>query len=509
MKKLLIFLIIIAELAIGLILFVVFFTGGMPKKRPDVSVVTAEWTSSDSLDDHPAKDVSGSVRDMRPVDISLDLKETVYSGNVGVDYTANINHCEVRVADDAPGAVRRYFNDYNRDMRENIVPGALKECIGRAKRIYEAGYEESGSLYLIESRGLELYRADSRVVSLVKIEDQHNDEQLPPVYKVFGETFDAVTGEELTLNDILTDVTPFTELLTDRICEQQNYGARGSLKRRIDESVRGMRDDGAFAFALTNTGIRVFLTKSFDSVMIYSSYTTVCIPFADLEGSLRGDAYRVDSNYIEELDDENVPGAVYRGGGYSYHYAARHGGRDYICVSDAYVDNRYNSFTTVYEIKDGRTVEKGSVPAAIMLDDMKSDCFYSPSSTDGFTMYKGYDLYDYYTEEVRAKASFGDDGLPVWDYMYPIRRSGRRLAIKGHTTEYEYKYEFYRTDGYGTLEFFDSDTFIAYFDFPLESGAVPESDIIRIEYECDEDGGMTIDGVTFYEYLNPEPYNEL
>ena len=492
-------LIIAAILTLGLVIFC--FTacasfGSAGKAQKDT------WTAEKKLSEIPAEPLTVSAEDAQPVKVTLDISEKDNDGWSFQEGGMSVTTAEAIISGSAPDSVQKIFDEYN----ENLFAERDAQIEEGYQKWLEYRKKNRGSKFISINTdiGLHIERADTSIVSFVIDRYYFFRDFEPSVYEIHGKTYDAATGRELSLNDVVSD----TSILPDLICvELENtssyregkYSVEG-FKNRIAESIEGCRDDGHFAWAIGNYGIEFwFSTPFYQNEYIMKHHVTV--PFESLSGVLKDGFGRPSYDSVSAVSFSNVSkmfGAQDPLPDSKNAYVVRKSGKDYIYKEDG-------GETAVFEFKDGAFSEIGRVLGTVY------EKYYVTAGKvidpDEMELRSGAILIR--DLSLTGKAYVGDDGIPVLtNGLYEVSRGVEPVSLTkditvqvfddGNDTSPEER----QVEAYTNLDFSRSDgkTFV---DFET-----PEGQVIRLFIEGSEESGWKVNGYDIDEVLDLNGYIE-
>lgn len=492
-------LIIAAVLTLGIVIFC--FTACASLKSSG-KVQKDTWTAEKKLSDIPAEPLTVSAADAQPVKVTLDISEKTNDGWSFQEGGMTVKTAEAVISGSAPDAVQKIFNEYN----ENLFTerdAQIEEGFNKWTE-YQKKNRESKFISLNTDIGIHIERADTSIVSFVLDKYYFYRDIDPSIYEIHGRTYDAATGRELSLNDVLTD----TSILPDLICEELEnnssyregkYSEEG-FKKRIGESIEGCRDDGHFAWAIGNYGIEFwFSTPFYQNEYIMKQHVTV--PFESLSGVLNEGFGRPDYDSVSPITNSNVLkvfGAQAPLSESKEAYAVIKSGKDYLYKSDG-------EETVIFEFKDGAFSEIGRVLGTVY------EQYYVTAGklTDPDNMELRCGVTLIRELSVSGKAMVGDDGIPVVaNGLYEVNRGVEPVSLitdlealvfdDGNDTEGHEKtvpaytdLDFTRTDGKSFVDF-----------------ETVEGQFVRLYIEGSEESGWYVNGKDIDEVLSLSVYIE-
>ncbi len=492
-------LIIAAVLTLGIVIFC--FTA-CSSLKPSGKTPKDTWTAEKKLSDIPSEPLTVSAKDAEPIKITLDISEKTNSGWSFQEGGMTVTTAEAVISGSAPDAVQKIFNEYN-DNLLNERDAQIEEGYQKWTE-YQKKNRESKFLSLNTDIGIHIERADTSIVSFVLDRYYFYRDIDPSVYEIHGRTYDAATGRELSLNDVLTD----TSILPDLICEElesnssyrEGKYADEGFKKRIGESIEGCRDDGHFAWAIGNYGIEFwFSTPFYQNEYIMKQHVTV--PFESLSGVLKDGFGRPGYDSVSLITNSNVLkvfGTSAPQTDSKEAYAVRKSGKDYLYKNDG-------EETVVFEFKDGAFSETGRVLGTVY------EQYYITAGklTDPDNMELRCGVTLIRELSVSGKAVVGDDGIPiVANGLYEVSRGVEPVSLlvdfeaSVFDDENDPEPEEKTVPAYTDLDFTRTDgkTFV---DFETIEGR-----FVRLYIEGSEDAGWYVNGQDIDEILSLSVYIE-
>ena len=199
------------------------------------SPITKEsWSPSKQLSDIPKGNLTLPALEAETVKVNFTQEEEqgLYEypkGEVSVQYALS------NLSDDAPSGVREVFQDFNKWSLDKAKT-ELSSGIERWHEYWKQVPEDKNyvSIYLTPQIGINLTRSDTSIISYVSSVYCWNRDYEPDMRLLYGHTFDAQSGRELSLNDFISDPEALADILCDEFIEQS---AGAELKDR--EAVYG------------------------------------------------------------------------------------------------------------------------------------------------------------------------------------------------------------------------------------------------------------------------------
>ena len=255
------------------------------------SPITKEsWSPSKQLSDIPKGNLTLPALEAETVKVSFTQEEEqgLYEypkGEVSVQYALS------NLSDDAPSGVREVFQDFNKWSLDKAKT-ELSSGIERWHEYWKQVPEDKNyvSIYLTPQIGINLTRSDTFIISYVSSVYCWNRDYEPDMRLLYGHTFDAQSGRELSLNDFISDPEALADILCDEFIEQSAgaelkdreavYGT-DEFKKTVHESISGCRDDGCFAWSVSPIGFEFYFTGGFYEPNYFNySKEDVFIPFS-------------------------------------------------------------------------------------------------------------------------------------------------------------------------------------------------------------------------------------
>ncbi len=276
-----------------------------PKERLD------DWVATKQLTDLKPEELSVATLNATPVPVSFTKENRKeewdsYLGGADVDYETAM------AGTDAPKAVTGILDAYN-DWVDKNTETELKEARERWE-LYQASDPDS-FIALTPHIGMGLFRSDTSILSYMSVIHRYNRDYEPDDTFIRGYTFDAKSGRQLTLNDLVTDTKRLSQLLCNSLkIENGSYASSVSdrfldegFRARIQESMDGMRDDGHFAWAVGAAGFEFYLTDPFYESEYLNHFTEYAfVPFASCSDILYQEIGPVPYDYIMEIRQEHL-----------------------------------------------------------------------------------------------------------------------------------------------------------------------------------------------------------
>ena len=318
--------------------------------------LTDPFTPQDHLADHAAEEFTLPAAEAEPLSVSFETMEeelegySTYEGGVSVEYTV------VSLAEGSPLA--SHMEAYNNRTKEKAK---LELEAGKERQAaYQARKEGEDYIYLRPRLSMIVERADTRILSYYSEVYRYNREYEPDHHEVHGVTVDAMTGRQITLNDILTDVSPLPDLIWQRIGRRWFEGSgEEEFKELVRQAIEGMRDDGSFSWTLTPAGMNFHIVESgiYDKKpVVYMS--EVFVPAWALKDIAREGVFEIPYDHIEALGFDAVEDylqieEIPRTEDDWIYYPVLMGQKD----GQTYMYGCHDAYTTVFRYEDG-TLEK-------------------------------------------------------------------------------------------------------------------------------------------------------
>lgn len=435
----------------------------------------------------------------------------VYTGGADVDYA------KAQIDGSAPDAVSTMITEYNKWVDETVE----EEMASGKERwdLYHASDPDS-FIALTPRVGMELLRADTRVISFVTRVHRYNREYEPDDTFLHGYTYDAQTGTQLSLSDLVTDPDALAELVCQMLLSDKSgyetaneiYGDDG-FQTRIRESIEGVRDDGRFAWCISPIGFQFYIADPFyQAGHMLLDTEQVLVPFALCKDILKQDidviAYdHVTAFYPWHVEDVFGTSAALPDGKkdrYYTAYAVQKDGTEYLYLCG-------NDETLTYLFENGTLSYIDTVVGEVEKEQDGTVCFQNPDPKR-FTMH----LNTFMVRELSlsAPAYVNPDGQPEILELY----ESHEYNVEPMSVTVPFEAEVFRDEQdlnpvkktlpeNAWLNFLRSDgeTFI---DMEMEPYGDQESGICRFYVEGDYETGFIVNGHPAEEVLNLQGWLE-
>ena len=185
------------------------------------------------------------------------------------------------------------FDELNREKNEDA-----KDTM---EELYEAAEVMNGNKtdwLFLESEVIDfVQRADSTLFSCME-EDYIFAGGAHPNYFYKGLNFDTQTGDELILTDVIADIEPLTEILTDKLCEK--YEDRDLDRNSIENNIAAF-EVGDFQWTMDYQGV-TFWFSPYDVAPYVVGAMSVKLYFDLTEADDKKDYIEIISNYDVNID---------------------------------------------------------------------------------------------------------------------------------------------------------------------------------------------------------------
>ncbi len=476
-------------------------TSGSPKEIEQKERVDA-WEAKKALSDLPSVTLTLDPEEATSVQISFSEEEEKrewesYTGGADADFA------RASISGEAPEATEKIIDEYNawvdRMVEEELV-------LGRERwELYHASDPDS-FIALTPRIGMELMRSDTRVISFVTRISRYNRDYEPDDYWAYGHTYDAQTGEELSLSDLVSDTGVLTECLCEALLTEKHgntvaeeHFAKEAFSKRVKESIEGVRDDGLFAWCVSPVGFEFYLSDPFfeSEYLQYDSIHTV-VPFACCNDILKQEIDTVPYDHVTAFSKVFIPD-IYGceavlpeekdGSYYTTYDVLKNGVRYlYLCGEEE---------TLVFRLEEEALKYLGDVPGEVKEPYNGFTCYRNPDPDD-----LKLEMYTMLVREMQlsAKACVGDDGFPErLDYFYSEVYNVEPMSVikpfeaEVFENEQDETPEKKMLEPYLYLSFLRSDG-ETYIDMETEPSADGKSLICRLYVEGDYENGWIVNG---------------
>ena len=474
------------------------------------------WTPEEKLSDQQPVTLTLDAEDAQAIHVTFIVENEKrewesYTGGADADYA------KAQIDGNAPDAVSAIFSEYNEWVDQNVE----EELVSGRERweLYHASAPED-YIALTPRVGMELMRCDTRVLSFVTRIHRYNREYEPDDTFVHGYTYDAQTGTQLSLSDLVTDPDALADLLCQMLLSDKSgystaneiYGDAG-FQDRIRESIEGVRDDGRFAWCVSPIGFQFYIADPFyQAGHMLLDTEQVLVPFALCKDILKQDidviAYdHMSAFYPRHVEDVFGTQATLPDGKEGRYYTAYAVGKDgtaycYLCGNDE---------TLIYRFENGKLSYTGSVVGEVQQEQNGTVCYQDPDPKR-FTMH----LNTFLVRELSlsAPAAVDQDGQPEILELY----ESHEYNVEPMSVQVPFEAEVFRDEQdlnpvkqtlpkYTWLNFLRSDgeTFI---DMQMEPSGDQEGGICRFYVEGDYESGFIVNGHPAEEVLNLQGWLE-
>ena len=389
------------------------------------SPITKEsWSPSKQLSDIPKGNLTLPALEAETVKVSFTQEEEqgLYEypkGEVSVQYALS------NLSDDAPSGVREVFQDFNKWSLDKAKT-ELSSGIERWHEYWKQVPEDKNyvSIYLTPQIGINLTRSDTSIISYVSSVYCWNRDYEPDMRLLYGHTFDAQSGRELSLNDFISDPEALADILCDEFIEQSAgaelkdreavYGT-DEFKKTVHESISGCRDDGCFAWSVSPIGFEFYFTDGFYEPNYFNySKEDVLIPFSMCKELL---CQEVGASYdFVAIIDNNAAGKMLgieeplEGDVTSWHaeFIGHKDGKDYLYLSG-------DDLTLTYRINEDNVEYLGKMAGEIYW--LRNEVYDPVLDPDGIDMKLTRDLV-FELDILEGVAALGEDGKPYLTELY-------------------------------------------------------------------------------------------
>ncbi len=383
------------------------------KERPD------EWSPKEDFTTIEVQGIALEPAKSEPIRISFEEREfkgpwDSYKGGAEAEYAfASI--------DGDPTEASRLIVDGFNEWAVNTSKDELEKAKDRWDT-YHASDPDS-FIALTPWVGMKLSRSDTSIISFVTTIKRYNRDYEPDDDFLYGHTYDAQTGKELSLNDFVTDSEKLADVLIKTMAvkcstyyeEKKEIYQEEGFKNRVRDSIVGNRDDGLFAWSVGPTGFLFYLANPFyKEDYLYYQVEDFFVPFELCRDFLQKDfdapydyVSYFPKYYLTEIYGESVPEGV---GGKSWFtpYSVQKDGQKYLYLSG---DNVLDT----YKVTDGGLELVGSVTGNIHDDNHYT---YEPvidpenieMEAEAFLLVE--------LLQLRARAVVGKDGAPEYQELF-------------------------------------------------------------------------------------------
>ncbi len=468
-----------------------------------------QWSPTMKLSDCAQEELVLPAAEAKAVPVTFTEEEKKdewdsYTGGADAEYAT------AQADASAPDEVKRLISEYNDWVIEN-TDSEMKAAKERWD-LYHA-VDPDDFIALTPRVGMHLMRSDTSVFSYMTEIYCYNRDYEPDLRLLYGYTFDAQSGRELTLRDFIND----TDAMTDLICqslkitnssyreEATNAFVADAFRQRVKESLDGCRDDGLFAWTLDPAGFEFYFADPFfESEYLMHSVERAFVPFSLCRDLLFQDAdvsydhiVNIPFGYVEKLYGfRTLPGM--KENGYYSAYLVHKSGQDYLYLSG------YEE-TLVYRIEDQKPEYLTSVIGEPANTEYSAYAIFPDPAS--FTM-------DYEAclvremNELSAQAYVGEDGVPVYAELFRSPYFLEPMSViepfeaEVFTDEKDEEPEIRELPQNTWLNFLrtDGQTFI---DLYMEgTGQNEQEEICRFYVTGDRESGFSVNGHPVDEVLN-------
>ncbi len=393
------------------------------------------WSPSKRLSDIPKGNLTLPALQAGAVKVSFTQEEEqgLYEypdGEVTVQYAL----CDI--ADDAPSGTKEIFNSFNKwslDRAKSELSGGIDRWHEYWKQVSED--KKYVSIYLTPQVGINLTRSDTSIISYVSSVYCWNRDYGPDIRLLYGHTFDAQSGRELSLNDFVSDPEALADILCDEFIIQSAgaepeerkavYGTE-EFKKTVHESILGCRDDGCFAWSVSPVGFEFYFTGGFYEPNYFEfSKEDVFIPFSMCRDFLCqevGAAYDFVTMVPNSITDKMLGiKEPLEGDTTSWHseFIGHRGGKDYLYLSG-------DDLTLTYRINEDSVEYLGSMAGEIYW--LRSEVYDPVLDPDGIEMRLTKDLL-YELDILEGAAVIGEDGKLYLTELYTQGSFARPVTV--------------------------------------------------------------------------------
>jgi hypothetical protein len=422
-------------------------SGGSGSNEP------TSWTKDITLQD--AFTPSASLSSSQPVALSVKAEEaamirinlteeetkldgyTSYEGGVETD----ISFAEIAPDQNLPVSITGLEAEIKRFNEAARARGEKERAEGAVRhKAYQGTESEEEFIYLTSWISMKIGRADTQVFSYVEDIYRYNREYEPDFYEVHGHTIDPVSGEQLSLNDFLTDTSDLGSRIYDAMEPyswwKTGYGSKEELVPILQAAVDGCRDDGSFAWMVYPHGFEFYLVLSADeNGRIGHNKLAFQVPFEAWADILRPGIYEVTYDYLNWVSPKLFPDIwgmklpIHESGEFfTSHYLVQKNGKRYLyALKDEY--------TTVFAVENGTLTEVGKVMGTAYW--MRGREYFSTPDPECFEVSyfvtMSQELY------LRGYARVGEDGIPEMLGLYEYHGNSipfsNQIAFEAETFE--------------------------------------------------------------------------
>ncbi|MCR4684524.1 MAG: hypothetical protein K5649_03565 [Lachnospiraceae bacterium] len=377
------------------------------------------WEPSMKLSDCTAEELTVPTAEAKAVPVIFTEEERKdewdsYTGGADAEYAT------ASVESGAPENIRKIIDDYNGWVLETTE----SEMAAARERweLYHA-VDPDDFIALTPRVGMHLMRSDTSVFSYMTETYCYNRDYEPDMRLVHGYTFDAASGRQLTLQDLITDTDAMAELICQSLqtangsysSEATKMFTEQEFRDRVKESLDGCRDDGLFAWTVSPAGFEFYLVDPFlRSEYLLHFVERAFVPFSLCEDILCQDL-SVSYDHIVPISygfvktrygQDRLEGMQEKG--YYSAYLVQKDEKQYLYLCD-------EGETLVYTIADGSPKLTGRVIGELAPTDYSAyEVFPNPSELimdhNAFLVRE--------LLELSAKSHVGDDGIPVYDELF-------------------------------------------------------------------------------------------
>lgn len=392
--------------------------------------------------------------------LELELEEKQLSEWNGEVTLCQARYDLVRMEEEGYPELYQALEKLNQE-NEEAMSSWYQECLEAAKEAYTGGYFYGYDA----SRSLQVRRADTEVLSLLQYSDEYTG-GAHGMYWNEGKNFDVNTGEEIALEQVVTDPSRLPDLITQKLLERYSREAFFEGYEDVVRSQFEPEDPNHVepSWVLDYNGI-TFYYDPYELGPYASGMQEVMLAFDEYPDLFSGKYSGIGEEYavsigmyntvFVDLNRDKVPEAVCVGayessgdGYYGYQLDINVDDQNYSfflsesCgISDCYLmkleDDRVYLYVEnmevdditrieVYELTGGGVNTGGDYLGSFLSDQIvRPDCFRLVSHLDALSTYSGYKNYH-----------IGYDGLPEPDdRLYTILSDvGEGYSVGHHLT---------------------------------------------------------------------------
>ncbi len=383
------------------------------KERPD------EWKPERALAEIEVQGITLEPSKSEPIRISFEERELKgpwdsYKGGAEADYAF------ASMDGESTEAARIIVDGFN-EWAVNTSKDELDKAKDRWDQ-YHASDPDS-FIALTPWVGMKLTRSDTSIISFVTSIRRYNRDYEPDDDFLYGHTYDAQTGKELSLNDFVTEPDKLTDVLLKTMAvkcsnyseEKKEIYLEEGFQKRVRNSIEGIRDDGLFAWSVSTAGFVFYLANPFyKEEYLYYQIEDFFVPFELCKDFLSQDfeaPYDYISSfpkyYLTEIYGEGVPESVGDKKWFTL-YSVKKDGQKFLYFSG---DNVLDT----YKVTDGGLEFIGSITGDIYdVDHYTYETIIDPDNiemeAEAFLLVE--------LLQLRARAVIGKDGAPEYQELF-------------------------------------------------------------------------------------------